>query len=177
MPAEELKYPIGKYQSADPITHEILNTYIEEIATFPQRLRGVVGNLSGEQLDTPYRDGGWTIRQVVHHCADSHMNSLTRLKLALTEEEPVIKPYLEAKWADLADSIHMEIGPSLQMIDGIHKRWTVLLHSLSPEEWQRTFIHPQSGRTFRLDDNTGLYAWHCRHHLAHITNLIERMGW
>ncbi|MBK8372568.1 MAG: putative metal-dependent hydrolase [Saprospiraceae bacterium] len=177
MSIEELKYPVGKYQRQENISPEELKNYINEISNFPARLKAAVQNLSEEQLDTPYREDGWTVRQVVHHCADSHMNSLTRLKLALTEDVPVIKPYVEAKWAELADSVKMEIAPSIQMIEGIHSRWTVLLHSLTPEEWQRTFIHPQTGRTFRLDENTGLYAWHCRHHLAHITGLIKRMGW
>ncbi|MBK6365247.1 MAG: bacillithiol transferase BstA [Saprospiraceae bacterium] len=177
MSIEELKYPVGKYQRQENISPEELKNYINEISNFPARLKAAVQNLSEEQLDTPYREDGWTVRQVVHHCADSHMNSLTRLKLALTEDVPVIKPYVEAKWAELADSKTMDIFPSLQMIEGIHQRWTVLLHSLTPEEWQRTFIHPQTGRTFRLDENSGLYAWHCRHHLAHITGLIKRMGW
>ncbi|MFZ9846607.1 MAG: YfiT family bacillithiol transferase, partial [Flavobacteriales bacterium] len=126
---------------------------------------------------TPYREMGWTIRQVVHHCADSHMNSLTRFKLTLTEDKPVVKPYWEDRWAELVDSKSMPISPSVQMLEGIHARWTVLLNSLSEQDLVKSFIHPEHGKEFRVDENIGVYAWHCNHHLAHITELKKRKNW
>jgi hypothetical protein len=177
MDMEKLKYPIGRFDRPLIITDDILNKWIADISTFPARLRAEVCDLSEEQLDTPYRPDGWTIRQVVHHCADSHMNSLTRLKLALTEDSPTIRPYFEARWAELPDSKGMPIGPSLKMIEGIHERWTVLLNNLTHEQHARTFIHPQHGITFRVDENIGVYAWHCNHHLAHITETKKRNNW
>lgn len=172
-----LQFPIGKYIKPETITQEILDNYILDIETFPSRLKLEVLNLTDSQLDTAYRPDGWTIRQVINHCADSHMNSLTRFKLALTEDKPVIKPYFEDRWAELADSKTMPIEPALKMLEGIHSRWTVLLKSLSSVELSKTFIHPEHGKEFRLDENIGVYAWHCNHHLAHITSLKNRMGW
>ncbi len=177
MSLNNLKYPIGKYTSLQNITAELLQSYINEIEIFPKRLSKEVENLSDAQLDTPYRGGGWSIRQVVNHCADSHMNSLIRFKLALTEEQPTIKPYFEDRWAELADSSNVPIEPALKILDGIHARWTALLKSLTKEQLERTFIHPETGKQFRIDENIGLYAWHCNHHLAHITNLKLRMNW
>ncbi len=177
MTSEEIKFPIGKFKKPVEITTQILLNYIKEISTFPKRIQLEVENLTDEQLDTPYRNGGWTIRQVVHHCADSHMNSLIRLKLTLTEDKPTIKPYYEDRWAELFDSKNMSIQPSLKMLEGIHERWTLLLNNLTKEQLGRTFIHPEHGREFRLDENIALYAWHCNHHLAHITSLKLRMGW
>ena len=177
MNLEQLKYPIGKYQAPQPITQEHLTSYIQDIESFPARLRKAVDHLSDEQLDTPYRDGGWTVRQVVHHSADSHMNGLIRMKLALTEEQPTIKPYLEARWAELPDTKSLPIDVSLKMLEGIHYRWAFLLKNLNQEQWQRTFLHPEHGKVFRLDENTGMYAWHSNHHLAHITSLLSRKEW
>ncbi len=177
MTLEQLQYPIGKFTKPDVITPNTLNSFISTIASFPARLNIEVQHLSDEQLDTEYRPNGWTIRQVVHHCADSHMNSLTRLKLALTEENPTIKPYFEACWAELIDSKTHRIEPSLKMLEGIHERWVAILQTFTEKEWKRTFIHPQSGRQFQLDENTALYAWHCNHHLAHITTLKMIKGW
>jgi hypothetical protein len=174
MTMEQLKYPIGKFEKPEIITKDILTKWISDISTFPTRLTDEVNQLTDEQLDTQYRPEGWTIRQVVHHCADSHMNSLTRLKLALTEEQPTIRPYFEERWAELADTIHMPIEPSLKMIAGIHSRWTVLLNNLTDEQFSRILIHPQHGITVKIDENTGYYAWHCNHHLAHITETIKR---
>lgn len=174
---EQLKYPIGKFEKPKEITGEMWKKYISDIDTFPSRLKKEVEQLSDQQLDTVYRTGGWTIRQVVNHCADSHMNSLTRLKLALTEDNPIIKPYIEALWAELPDSKTMPIHPALKMLEGIHERWALLLNNLKDAELKRTFIHPQSGKQFQLDENTALYAWHCNHHLAHITNLKKNKGW
>lgn len=177
MTIEQLKYPIGKFEQSKDITREILLEWIEEIASFPPRLRKEVNDLTDEQLDTQYRPDGWTIRQVVHHLADSHMQSITRLKLALTEDQPTIKPYYEERWAELADGKNMPIEPSLKMIEGIHERWAFLLYSLEEEQYQRTFIHPESGKSIRIDENTGLYVWHCKHHLAHITETKKRNNW
>jgi hypothetical protein len=177
MNIEHLQYPIGRFERPGEITPGLLEKYFVTIASFPGKLRKEVEHLSNEQLDTPYREEGWTIRQVVNHCADSHMNSLTRLKLALTEDAPVVKPYFEERWAELADTKSMPIGPALRMLEGIHERWVILLRSLPPEQFKRTFIHPEHGKIFSLDENTGLYAWHCDHHLAHITTLKQRKGW
>ncbi len=173
----DLRYPIGKFTKPEVITEALLNQFISDIETFPLRIKNAVNDLSDEQLDTPYRPEGWTIRQVVNHCADSHMNSLMRLKLALTEETPTIKPYFEERWAELSDSKSMPVEPALKMLEGIHKRWVVLLKSLTEKDWERKFIHPQSGREFTIAVNTALYAWHCNHHLAHITTLKKSKDW
>ena len=177
MTLEHLKYPIGKFDKPTVITKDILKKWISDISTFHKRLLCEVINLTDEQLDTPYRPDGWTIRQVIHHCADSHMNSLTRLKLALTEDQPTIKPYFEERWAELIDTKSMPIQPSLKMIEGIHERWTVLLNNLTDEQYGRIFIHPEHGKTYRVDENIGVYAWHCNHHLAHITETKKRNNW
>lgn len=177
MAVNNIEFPIGKFNSPENITAELLQSWIGEIETFPKNLKMEVEKLSDMQLDTPYREGGWSIRQVVNHCADSHMNSLIRFKLALTEEKPTIKPYFEDRWAELEDSKNMPIEPALKLLDGLHERWIVLLRNLTNEQLERTFTHPESGKQFRLDENIGLYTWHCKHHLAHITNLKLRMGW
>lgn len=174
---EDLKFPIGRYQKPESLTKEVIDKFISDIEFFPQRLRKEVEKLSDEQLDSQYRPEGWTIRQVVNHCADSHMNSLTRFKLALTEDKPIIKPYYEDRWAEHADSKTIPVEAALLMLEGLHKRWVVLLRSLSSEELKKGFIHPEHGREFRLDENIGVYAWHCNHHLAHITTLKKRKGW
>jgi len=174
---DNLKFPIGKHIAPPVLTPELLNSYIQDIESFPQRLKQEVQGLNDQQLDTLYRPDGWSIRQVVHHCADSHMNSLIRFKLALTEDQPTIKPYYEERWAELADSKTLDILPSLLLLEGLHQRWTVLLKSLTKEELSRTFIHPEHGKKFRLDENLGVYAWHCNHHLAHITTLKKRSNW
>ncbi len=148
---------------------------IETLRRLPERLRSAVSGLNDVQLDTPYRDGGWTVRQVVHHFADSHANSYIRFKLALTEDAPTIKPYDEAAWARLPDS-RMSVAPSLDFVSGIHARLVALLQSMSEEDFQRGFNHPERGR-MTLATNLALYAWHSRHHVAHITNLRARMGW
>ena len=177
MDIEKLKFPIGKFYIPTSITKGILEKWISEISSFPMRLSKEVIHLTDEQLDTQYRPEGWTIRQVVHHFADSHMNSLTRFKLALTEDQPTIRPYFEERWAELVDSKELHISPSLKMLEGIHERWTILLNSLNEEQFARTFIHPGNGQTYRIDENVGLYAWHCNHHLAHITETKKRHNW
>lgn len=177
MNIEKLRFPIGKYQKPSEITSEILAKYIADIESFPSRLKSEVEHLSDAQLDTQYRPEGWTIRQVVHHCADSHANALIRFKLAMTEDTPTIRPYYEDRWAELPDSKTMPLEPSLMLLEGLHIRWTVILKSLNESDLQKAFIHPEHGKSFKLDENTGIYAWHCNHHLAHITTLKERKGW
>lgn len=174
---DSLRFPIGKFEAPQVLTQELIDGYVKDIETFPARLKQAVNGLNDSQLDTPYRPDGWTIRQVVNHCSDSHMNSIIRFKLALTEEEPTIKPYYEERWAELADSKTMPIAPALSLLEGLHQRWTVLLKSLSPDDLKKTFIHPEHGKHFRLDENIGVYAWHGNHHLAHITTLKKRMNW
>lgn len=171
----DLKYPIGTFQFDDEITSNVTSDWINGIEELPTLLREAVKDLSEEQLDTAYRPGGWTIRQVIHHLADSHMNAYVRFKLALTEENPVIKPYEEAKWAELPDS-QLPIEVSLLLLESLHKRLTDLLRSLSPADMEKTFIHPDSGE-ISVDKNIGIYNWHGRHHLAHITSLCKRKGW
>jgi len=172
----DLQYPIGRFEFPREVSSEDRARFIQEIAETPANLRAAVAGLSGEQLDTPYRPGGWTVRQVVHHVPDSHMNSYVRFRLALTEEEPTIKPYDEARWAELADARTAGIETSLALLESLHERWVLLLRSLSPADFRRQFRHPELG-VVSLEKNLALYAWHGRHHVAHITSLRERMGW
>ncbi|MFT2011161.1 YfiT family bacillithiol transferase [Pontibacter sp. 13R65] len=174
---EQLKYPVGKWQKPETITLEQLKQYIATIALFPDKLRKQVALLNQGQLDTPYRPGGWSVRQVVHHCADSHLNSFIRFKLALTEDKPTVKPYDEERWAELPDAKTMPVEPSLLLLDGLHARWTHLLTNLQPEQFAYSFVHPQQQRNMRLDEILCLYDWHCRHHLAHITTLKLSQDW
>jgi hypothetical protein len=171
----DLRYPIGKYLRVEILTPDQRREFIEAIAETPARLVAAVSGLKPEQLDTPYRPGGWTVRQVTHHIPDSHMNAYTRFKLALTEDEPTIKTYEEARWAELADA-KAPIEPSLGLLDNLHKRWVLLLRSLTPAEWARKFRHPELG-VMPLDQALAIYGWHGRHHVAHITRLRERNGW
>ncbi|HZQ54329.1 MAG TPA: bacillithiol transferase BstA [Bryobacteraceae bacterium] len=173
---EQLRYPIGGYQSPAEIGQDQRELWLADIATLPRKLRTAVSDLSEEQLDTPYRPGGWTVRQVVHHLADSHLNSYQRFRLAVTEQSPLIKPYDEAAWAELPDAKTAPVTYSLSLLDGLHARWIALLRSLDESAFARTFRHPELGEK-RLDWTLGLYAWHCRHHVAHIHNLRERMSW
>ncbi len=175
-PAPDLRYPAGRFQPPGPLTADDRARLISVIEQLPERLRSAVAGLNEEQLDTPYRDGGWTVRQVIHHLADSHMNSFIRFKLALTEDSPTIKPYDEAAWAELADSSSLPADTSLMLLDGLHQRWTVLLRAMTGEQFERAFKHPDLGLV-KLEFNLALYAWHCRHHTAHITSLRERKGW
>lgn len=173
---EQLRYPIGHFEWSGIISPEQRMQWIEDIEAVPVRLQAAVEGLTEERLNEPYRPGGWTVRQVVHHMADSHMNSLIRFKLALTEDRPTIKPYDEAAWAELSDSSEAPIELSLALLERLHARWGKLLRSLDDGQWERTFVHPDSG-VVRLDVNLGTYSWHGRHHIAHITALRERMGW
>lgn len=174
---EQKKYPIGNFKKPLEFDQKIKESYISTIQEFPSKIKSEVENLTDAQLDTPYREDGWTIRQVVHHCADSHMNSLIRFKLALTEENPTIKPYEESDWAELADCRNFEIVPSLKILEGVHQRWTALLKSLTEQDFEKTLYHPGMQKTLSLKTNLALYDWHCRHHLAHITELIKEKNW
>ncbi len=171
----DLSYPIGPFTPPDPVIRDHVTAWIDDIAGLPADLRRTVSALTDGQLDTPYRPGGWTVRQVVHHLPDSHMNSLIRFKWALTEDRPVIKAYDEKGWALLPDA-RGPIGPSLDLLDALHRRWTGLLGSLTWAQLQREFVHPESGAV-GLAVNVGAYAWHGRHHLAHVERLLEREGW
>jgi uncharacterized damage-inducible protein DinB len=171
----DLRFPIGKFQRADNLTSDQRRQFIDAIAETPARLEAAVAGLKPEQIDTPYRPGGWTVRQLAHHIPDSHMNAYIRFKLALTENEPTIKPYDEKQWAELADS-KAAIEPSLALLENLHARWVALLRPLTPADWAKTFRHPERG-TMSLDETLALYAWHGRHHVAHITSLRERENW
>ncbi|KGR75623.1 YfiT family bacillithiol transferase [Ureibacillus sinduriensis] len=166
------RYPIGQFTCGETISLEDIQRWIEEIKTFPKELREVVEGLGEEMLENTYREGGWTIRQLVHHIADSHLNSYIRFKLALTETNPTIKPYAEDKWAELPDS-SLPIEISLNIIQSLHERWAFLLANLTVAQHKRNFIHPDSG-DIPLEMNVGLYAWHGNHHLAHIRNAIQK---
>ncbi len=170
------RYPVGEFETRAEITVQERRDLIESIAETPTRLRASVKGLSDQQLDTPYRPGGWTVRQVVHHLADSHMNSYIRMKLALTEEQPTIKPYDEKRWAELGDARTAPPEVSLILLESLHRRWVQLLRSLSAVDWPRTFHHPESG-VMSLDTALQYYEWHGRHHIAHITSLRQGMGW
>ena len=170
------RYPIGKFSFEDPLSEDQKARFLDDIEQTPARLRTAVKGLSEQQLDTPYRDGGWTVRQVVHHVPDSHLNSYIRFKLALTEEEPTIRPYMEDRWAELPEAKTAPIELSLSLLEDLHKRWMLMLRHINPAEWKRTFRHPEIG-LMTLEKNLALYAWHGRHHVAHVTALRERMGW
>jgi hypothetical protein len=170
------RFPIGKFAWPERVTQADLTAYIETISLTPAELRAAVAGLSKEQLDTPYREGGWTVRQVVHHVPESHMNSYIRFKLALTEENPTIKPYDEDAWARLGDVDATPVEVSLSLLENLHSRWVALMKGLSESDWKRPFVHPEIGPV-TLERNAALYAWHGRHHVAHITQLRERMGW
>ena len=174
--SEDLRFPIGEFDRNFTLTPDARQERMVVIRELPQRMRDAVAGLSAEQLDTEYRPGGWTVRQTVHHVADSHANSLTRFKLALTEDEPpTIRPYYEDRWAELGDN-KLPIDVSLKMIDGMHARWVALMESMSEEDFAKKFIHPETGE-WTLDAALALYAWHSKHHTAHITSLRDRMGW
>ncbi|MGA8762988.1 MAG: putative metal-dependent hydrolase [Candidatus Sulfotelmatobacter sp.] len=172
----DLRYPIGKFTYDGPPTAEQRRNLLHDIEEAPNRLRAAVKGLSEEQLDTPYRTEGWTVRQVVHHVPESHMNAYIRFKLALTEDEPTIKPYEEQLWAELPDVKETPIEVSLAMMDSLHDRWVRVLRLIKPEQWNRTFRHPHLG-VVSLEKNLALYSWHGRHHVAHITSLRERNNW
>jgi len=171
-----LRFPIGTFQPPPQITPTLLESWIAEIAAFPQQVQDLTHGLSPTQKAWVYRPGGWSIKQLVHHCADSHMNSLIRFKLALTEDMPAIRPYYEDRWADLFDGRDDNLEDSILLLKGLHAKWTHLLTSLTAEQWKRQFVHPEHGQRFSLDENAGIYAWHSRHHLAHIQLALAAEG-
>ena len=172
----DLRYPIGKFVPPTQPTKDSRDQAIEAITDTPKLLRDAVQGLDEDQLDTPYREGGWTLRQVVHHVPDSHVNAYVRLKLALTEPTPVIKPYDEAAWANLVDTTAVPIDVSLNLLEAVHKRWVALMRGMKDEDFRREYVHPDTGR-HALDHLLALYAWHGQHHIAHITSTRTRMGW
>lgn len=170
------RYPVGKFSFSGPTDEAQRKQLIDQIAQAPAALRAAISGLNKQQLETPYRDGGWTVRQVVHHVPESHMNAYIRFKLALTEDEPTIKPYMEDRWAKTDEVQATPLETSLTLLDSLHDRWVRLLRSLKPEDWKRTFRHPEM-ETVSLEKNLALYAWHGRHHVAHVTELRKRMAW
>jgi uncharacterized damage-inducible protein DinB len=170
------RYPIGKFQPQQNITDEQRKMFVQQISEASSKLHAAIQGMTDEQCNTPYREGGWMVRQVVHHLADSHLNAYVRFRLALTEHEPTIKPYHEDLWAELHDAVTAPVEPSLQLLESLHTRWTLLLRSMKPSDFARTYNHPETGVT-TLDRMVQLYAWHGRHHTAQITSLKERMGW
>ena len=177
MDIEKLKYPIGKANIPKIILKNDLQSWIQTIEEFPQKLSKLIQHLSEEQLDTCYRKNGWTIRQVIHHCYDSHHNSYTRFKWALTEKKPVIKAYFEEKWAELHDGKSAPISLSLTAISALHAKWVYFLKGLADNDLSCYFIHPEGNEKVTLKENIGIYSWHCNHHFAHIEQLMIRKGW
>jgi hypothetical protein len=176
MSLEKLKFPIGVFIMPEEINSEMVLNFMNQLESFPNRLKLEIASLTDEQLDTPYRPEGWTLRQVIHHCADSHMNCFIRFKLALTENNPTIKPYQEDLWAMLSDS-KLPIHASILILEGVHIRWNSLLRNLSNAQWKMTFFHPQSGKTLNLEQAAAMYSWHCNHHLGHIIELKKSKNW
>ena len=174
---EKLRYPIGKFKAPIAYTSDYLSESVQSITDFPLLLNKVVSQLNDAQLDTSYREGGWTIRQVIHHCADSHLNCFIRLKWTLTENNPTIKYYYEDRWGEMIDNTNMPIGPTLLLLEGLHYRLAYLMKNLSESDLEKSFLHPEHNTSFQIKEIIGIYAWHGLHHLAHITVLIKRMGW
>lgn len=174
--SEDLRYPIGKFSPQESYTTQNLNEFIQRIADLPHKLEAAIRNLNETQLDTPYRDGGWTVRQVIHHVADSHMNAYIRIKWTLTEDTPLIKAYSEKAWAETPET-KADPSVSLDLLKALHKKWVILLKGLTPVELKKAFIHPDTKKSVTLETLMGLYAWHGDHHLGHITSLKKRMGW
>jgi len=170
------RYPIGKFEMPQNVTPDLRTEAIRHIAAVPEKMRAAVKGLNDAQLDTPYRDGGWTVRQVVHHVPDSHMNAYIRCRLTLTEKEPAIKPYEESAWAKLEDAAHAPVEVSLRLLEPLHERWVRLLRSVKTEEFSRTLVHPDFG-VKTMDWLLFLYSWHGKHHVAHVTQLREQRGW
>ena len=176
MEMDSLKYPIGKFEKPTNIGQELIAQWILDIETFPKLLRGLIEGLAVEELNWKYRPDGWSIKQVVHHCSDSHLNSIIRFKWTLTEDTPTIKAYFEDRWAELPDSQDDDLTLSLNLIDSLHSKWVRILRSLTDNQLERTFFHPESQRHIGLKENIGIYAWHCNHHLAHIEQALAAKG-
>lgn len=173
---EKLKYPIGDFKFPDTIDHSLLADWISTIKAFPDKISAICNNLNDTQKNWTYRPDGWTLKQVVHHCADSHTNSMIRYKWTLTEEAPLIKAYFEDRWAKLYDSHSEDLSLSIDLLKALHRKWGFLLDAMSTDDFKRTFKHPETGRTWTLEELTGLYAWHCNHHEAHIKNALSAEG-
>ncbi len=171
-----LKYPIGKY-TEQPFSEQQLHEWLLDIEYLPMHIENAVTNLDAHQLDTPYREDGWTVKQVVHHVADSHMNAYIRFKLGLSEDNPVIKPYNQDAWAQMPDTMNLPVNLSVTLLHALHLRWMEILKNIAGEQWNRTVLHPEYQKQMTLWYLLGMYAWHSRHHVAHITRLRERMGW
>jgi hypothetical protein len=176
-PTVDLRYPIGQFHYQGTPDQNQREQWIAEIAAAPERLREAIRGFDSHQLDTPYRDQGWTVRQVVHHLPDSHINAYVRMKLALTEDEPQIRPYEESRWAELPDGRAAPIDISLNLLEALHVRWVLLLRELTPVDFRRPFLHPEHSRRFELQEALAMYAWHGRHHVEHIASLRRRMNW
>jgi hypothetical protein len=174
---EKLKFPIGQFTAPEPVTEEHLKNYISDIENFPGELKALVSGITENQLNTCYRENGWTVKQVIHHIADSHMNAYIRFKLALTEDMPTVRPHFEDKWAELGDYSSTPPEVSLILIEALHRRWTDLLRSMSKKDFESIFFHPEHGQEFSLAEIAGMYAWHGKHHYAHINELKKRMKW
>lgn len=172
----DIRYPVGKFDPKPQLTDADRQILIQQITEAPIKLREAVRGLTDQQLDVPYREGGWTSRQVVHHIPDSHLNAYTRFKLGMSEQNPIVKPYKEALWAEMVDGKSSPIEPSLLLLESLHYRWVMFLRSMKSSDFARTVNHPENG-SMTLDRMLQLYAWHGRHHVAHITSLRERMGW
>lgn len=173
----DLSFPVGRFEYSGPLSTAERNRLIAEIAAAPAAFRAAVEGLTPKQLDTPYRPGGWTVRQVVHHVPDSHMNAFIRFKLGLTQDQPTINPYDQDRWATLADAADTPIETSLALLEAIHDRWVILMRSLSDEDFARAVNHPEHNSPLTLDKIVALYSWHGRHHTAHVNGLRDRMGW
>jgi uncharacterized damage-inducible protein DinB len=171
------RYPIGLFRAPQPYTAEIHHRHLDQLAGLPAQMRAAVLDLDDAQLDTPYRDGGWTVRQVVHHVPDSHANAYIRHKLAVTEENPTIRGYDERRWAELGDARSGEVETPLRMLEAVHARWVAFLRTLSAAQLRRTFVHPETGKTWTLEESLAMYAWHGRHHVAQVAQLRGRRGW
>lgn len=176
MDIQKLKFPIGHFNLPNEITREDLEKWIKDIKTFPSSVVQLTNNLDSKILNWKYRPNGWAAKQVIHHCADSHMNALIRVKLSLTEDSPTIRPYYEERWAELSDANTTQIEDSILLLTALHKKWVYLLKSLSNNELNRKFIHPEHRKKFSIKENIGNYAWHCQHHLAHIQLAIDSKG-
>lgn len=174
---DDLRYPIGRFTPQDEYSASDISGLIDQLAAAPAEMREAVEGLTPDQLRTPYRDGGWTVAQVVHHLPDSHLHSYARFRFALTEDHPTIKPYDEGKWANLPDASSVDVEMSLRLLDALHVRWVALMRAMAPADWARTYVHPERRGDQTLARTLGLYAWHGRHHVAHVTALRRRMGW
>jgi hypothetical protein len=176
MTTPDLRFPIGRFEKPETCTLEELQNMLNALENFPNKVIALAGHLPAEQLNWRYRPDGWTLKQVVHHCSDSHFNCLLRVKLSLTEDKPVIKPYIEAKWAELPDSLEDNLSASIQILKGVHYKLNVLLRTLSEDDLKRIYIHPQYNSTFSIMQVIALYSWHCNHHYAHMEQAILSKG-